>query len=160
MAAPCWPAVAPAGAGSSPSATSEPCSGPSTSPKEFFTPNDSPTVRFPFGPDRRIQKSKEYRLVYDTGHKTPKSNFVAFCLRLSDNEPTRVGFTTPRALGKAVLRNRVRRRIREAVRLNLWRLPVGWSLVFNPRRAAAGRPFSEIVAEVEQVFARCAASSS
>ena len=139
---------------------SAPCSGLSTSPKEFFTRNDSPAVRYPFGPDRRIQKSKEYRLVYDTGRKTPKSNFVAFCLRRSDNEPTRVGFTTPRALGKAVLRNRVRRRIREAVRLNLWRLPVGWSFVFNPRRVAADRPFSEIVAEVEQVFARCAASSS
>ena len=139
---------------------SAPCSGHSTSPKEFFTPNDSPAVRFPFGPDRRIQKSKEYRLVYDTGRKVPKATFVAFCLRRSDDEPTRVGFTTPRALGKAVIRNRVRRRIREAVRLNLWRLPSGWSLVFNPRRVAANRPFSEIVAEVEQVLARCAASSS
>lgn len=98
--------------------------------------------------------------MYDTGRKLPKANFVAFCLRRADDLPTRVGFTTPRALGKAVLRNRVRRRIREAIRLNLWRLPTGWSLVFNPRRVAATRPFEEIVAEVEQVLARCAASSS
>ncbi len=148
------------GAGSSLLATSAPFSGLSTSPKDFLTLNDSPAVRFPFGPDRRIQKSKEYRQVYDTGRKVTKSNFVAFCLRRPDSEPTRVGFTTPRALGKAVLRNRVRRRIREAVRVNLWRLPDGWSLVFNPRRIAVNRPFSEIVAEVEQVLARCAASSS
>ncbi|MDZ7637484.1 MAG: ribonuclease P protein component [Bryobacterales bacterium] len=150
----------PVGAGSSPSATNGPCSAPSTSPKEAFTSNDSPAPRFPFGPERRIQKSKEYRLVYDTGRKVAKSNFVAFCLRRLDDGPTRVGFTTPRGLGKAVLRNRVRRRIREAIRVNLWRLPNGWSLVFNPRRVAAERSFPEIVAEVEQVLARCAASSS
>ncbi|MCZ2153838.1 MAG: ribonuclease P protein component [Bryobacterales bacterium] len=135
-------------------------SGHSTNPKGFFTSSDSSASRFLFGPERRIQKSAEFRRVYDTGFKVPKSNFVAFCLRRPDNEPTRVGFTTPRALGKAVVRNRVRRRVREAIRVNLWRLPAGWSLVFNPRRVAAKRPFPEIVAEVEQVLARCAASSS
>lgn len=99
-------------------------------------------------------------MVYDTGRKLPKANFVAFCLRRPDEQPTRVGFTTPRALGKANVRNRVRRRIREAVRLKLSLLPNGWSLVVNPRRVAATRPFAEILAEVEQVLARCAASSS
>lgn len=160
MAAPCLPAAARGGAGSSPSATSEPCSVLSTSQEGTPTSNDSSVSGFAFGPERRIQKSSEFRLVYDTGRKLPKANFVAFCLRRADDLPTRVGFTTPRALGKAVLRNRVRRRIREAIRLNLWRLPTGWSLVFNPRRVAATRPFEEIVAEVEQVLARCAASSS
>ena len=54
----------------------------------------------------------------------------------------------------------MRRRIRESVRLSLWRLPVGWSIVFNPRRVAAEKPYSEILGEVEQVLERCAASLS
>jgi ribonuclease P protein component len=115
---------------------------------------------FSFGEDRRIRKRKEFRLVYDTGKKITARNFVAFCLFRGDGAPTRAGFTTPRALGKANKRNRIRRRVREAVRLSLEQLPTGWSLVFNPRRVALDAPFAGILAEVEQVLKRCAASSS
>ena|GEM_PF-324356 len=115
---------------------------------------------FGFGQDQRIRKRKEFRLVYDTGRKLSKRSFVAFCLHRQDEAPTRAGFTTPRALGKACKRNRLRRRVREAVRLSLGQLPTGWSLVFNPRRVVADIPFTEILAEVEQVLKRCAASSS
>jgi ribonuclease P protein component len=111
-----------------------------------------------FGKDRRVRKRKEYRLVYDTGRKQTRRCFAAFCLQRGDAEATRVGFTTPRALGKANQRNRIRRRLREAVRLSYHRLPVGWSLVFNPRRVVTEVSFSELLAEVEEVLDRCAAS--
>jgi ribonuclease P protein component len=118
----------------------------------------SPHPRFSFGDERRIRKRSEFRLVYDTGNKIGKRSFVAFCLWRQDEQPTRAGFTTPRSLGKAVVRNRLKRRMREAFRLSAERLPKGWSLVFNPRRAASGMPFSEIIAETEQVLERCAKS--
>ena len=51
-----------------------------------------------------------------------------------------IGFTVPRALGKAVVRNRIRRRVREAVRLYLDRLNPQWSIVINPRRKAFDAP--------------------
>lgn len=118
-----------------------------------------PTEDASFGKDRRVRKRKEYRLVYDTGRKQTRRCFAVFCLQRGDAEATRVGFTTPRALGKANQRNRIRRRVREAVRMSYQRLPVGWSLVFNPRRVAADAPFGELLAEVEEVLDRCAASS-
>ncbi|MCW5964017.1 MAG: ribonuclease P protein component [Bryobacterales bacterium] len=113
-----------------------------------------------FSSERRIRKRTEFRLVYDSGRKLSKRSFVAFCLNRADDAPTRAGFTTPRALGKANRRNRIRRRVREAVRISLRRLPTGWSLVFNPRRIAGELPFDEVLAEVVQVLDRCAASSS
>ena len=109
-----------------------------------------------FGEGRRIQKRTEFRLVYDTGVKMGKRSFMAFCLYRGDTQPTRAGFTTPRALGGAVKRNRLKRRMREAVRISLERLPVGWSLVFNPRQVVATMPFTELLAETEQVLERCA----
>jgi ribonuclease P protein component len=66
-----------------------------------------------------------------------------------------VGFTTPKALGKSVIRNRIKRRMREAVRLELPSLNSEWSIVFNPRRKALDCPFSELQSEVRRFFIRC-----
>jgi len=69
-----------------------------------------------------------------------------------------VGITTPRALGKAVARNRIKRRVREAVRSQIGRLDPQWSIVINPRRKALEAPFLELQREVERLFLRCNAS--
>lgn len=82
--------------------------------------------------------------------------FVAFCRKLEEeNERSRFGFTVPKALGKAVRRNRIKRRMREAVRAQLEKLPRQWAIVFNPRRAVFDAPFEEVCQEVGRVFARC-----
>jgi ribonuclease P protein component len=67
----------------------------------------------------------------------------------------RIGFTVPRAVGKAVVRNRIRRRFREAVRFSLDRLNPQWSIVINPRRKSLEAPFAEIRREIERLFLRC-----
>jgi len=66
-----------------------------------------------------------------------------------------VGFTVPRALGKAVVRNRIKRRVREAVRFHLNQLSPEWSIVINPRRKALDAPLPELEREVERLFLRC-----
>ncbi len=67
----------------------------------------------------------------------------------------RIGFTVPRALGKAVDRNRIRRRLREAVRHHLSELAedtMGLDVVFNPKRSALDSPFESLSQEVERAF--------
>ena len=61
----------------------------------------------------------------------------------------------PRSLGSAVVRNRIKRRVREAVRLRLDCLNPQWSIVINPRRKAFDAPLAELEREVERLLVRC-----
>jgi ribonuclease P protein component len=54
-----------------------------------------------------------------------------------------------------VVRNRIKRRVREAVRLHLDRLNPLWSIVINPRRKAKDAPLPELEREVERLFRHC-----
>jgi ribonuclease P protein component len=70
----------------------------------------------------------------------------------------RIGFTVSRVLGGAVLRNRMKRRLREAVRLSLSaaRLSeagVAADVVINPKKSLLAVDFSEVVNEVSRAFA-------
>lgn len=127
-----------------PSATPTPSPGPSAQP------------RLTFPKSRRILKRADFRKVYDRGFKVPSSCFVAFCWQNPDpTEGPRVGFTTPRALGKATLRNRMKRRLRETIRRRFSALRPGWEIVWNLRRATLVAPQSFLDSEVERVFLRC-----
>jgi ribonuclease P protein component len=100
-------------------------------------------------------RSQDFRRVYDTGTKYACPLFAAFSVRETEPSGPRIGFTAPRALGKAVVRNRIRRRVREAVRASLDRLNPQWSIVINPRRKALDAPMPELLREVEKLFLRC-----
>ena len=64
----------------------------------------------------------------------------------------RVGLTAGRVLGKAVDRNRIKRRMREAVRLNLPLLTRDVDVVLHPRRTVMTAEFSGLQKEVSKIF--------
>ena len=61
---------------------------------------------------------------------------------------SRFGISVKKALGNAVVRNRIRRRIREILRRNFLEIPSGWDLVMHPRRTVAGANFAALQAEL------------
>jgi len=61
---------------------------------------------------------------------------------------SRFGFSIKKALGGAVVRNRIRRRIREIVRCHRLEIPAGWDVVIHPKSAAASAPFATLTAEL------------
>lgn len=110
---------------------------------------------FSFPKDLRLLRSGDFREVYREGFRTGCRYFRAFCRPRDEGSEPRVGFTTPRALGKAVIRNRIKRKMREAVRHEVRELGPGWDVVFNPRRTVVSAPPEELRREVQKVFRRC-----
>jgi ribonuclease P protein component len=132
----------------------------SGSPKPFNSLSLEPAVQpgRPFLKSSRILKSSGFRRVYDQGTRYSSRLFTAFCLDIADpaRPPgARIGFTVPRAIGKAVTRNRIKRRMREAFRLDLPMMGPQWDVVVNPRRTVLDAPFDELRDEVRKLISRC-----
>jgi ribonuclease P protein component len=67
----------------------------------------------------------------------------------------RIGLTVPRAIGNAVVRNRIKRRLREIFRLQRSKLAPKWDIVLNPRRAALDAAFGDIEREMGKLIEKC-----
>jgi len=117
-------------------------------------PIDAEKRSYSFPKKYRILRTGDYRRVYDEGFRVSGPYFLAFCLAAESAGP-RIGLTAPRAVGKAVDRNRVKRRLRESVRRQLWRLGPQWNIVFNARRSMLSASFDDLMREVERVFRKC-----
>lgn len=84
--------------------------------------------------EQRLRQSSDFAAVYRKG-KPFRGDLLVLRVLRSGQTPSRVGFTVGKALGNAVRRNLVKRRLREAARS----LPLqsGWDIVVNARRSAA-----------------------
>jgi ribonuclease P protein component len=105
----------------------------------------------------RLRKHADYQLVYKASRKQFGKQMAHFHAlrpvdRRSDTEGPRVGLTVPKALGKAVDRNRIKRRMREAVRHNVSAIAAPVDIVLHPRRVVIEMEFAELEREVAQVF--------
>ncbi len=83
---------------------------------------------------------------------------VLQALRRADEAPCRVGFTVTRKVGNAVARNRIRRRLREVVRLVLRQRPVrGFDFVLIGRAATRERRFADLLADFRRALDKAGA---
>jgi ribonuclease P protein component len=94
----------------------------------------TPRLRFPAA--RRLKLSREFERVRNEG-QTYRSSLVLLGVLQTSEEWFRVGFVTSRRLGGAVVRNRVRRRLREIVRRHQHAITSGVWLVIVSRAQAA-----------------------
>jgi ribonuclease P protein component len=108
-----------------------------------------------FPKTKRLLRHADFQQVYQQGRRQFTGNMTVFFLRRSADPEAgsgslRVGFTVGKILGGSVERNRIRRRMREAVR-SAWPPDSGpVDVVFNPRKSVLQLPFGELRAEVER----------
>lgn len=95
----------------------------------------------------RLLRRAEYDAVYSTGQRRTGREFAVF-LRANGLPSSRFGWSVKKAIGNAVKRNRIRRRIREIVRVHRQDIAGGWDIVIHPRGSAATREFSALTRDL------------
>jgi ribonuclease P protein component len=104
--------------------------------------------RFTFPKHRRLSSPSEFELVKKLG-RVQRGKFLVLSVFEANDENSlcRAGFVTSRAIGRAVTRNRVRRRLREIVRKRQNEIAKGIWIVTIARASAADATLAELEAE-------------
>jgi ribonuclease P protein component len=114
----------------------------------------------------RLLRHADFERVYKQGKRHFSASLTAFYLRREEKgeevkavrakvpaaKGLRVGFTVGRALGGAVQRNRMKRRLREAVRLSHPPVEVNADMVINPKKSLLTVDFQAVLNEVQRAF--------
>jgi ribonuclease P protein component len=121
----------------------------------------------------RLRKHADYQRAYAASRKrqsasmswflAPQLPAAAECsaeYQAARPEGPRVGLTVGKILGKAHERNRIKRRMREALRRHLELLPEGCDLIFHPRRSVLTLEFAKLEAEVLRILEQANAEAA
>jgi ribonuclease P protein component len=104
-----------------------------------------------FPREARLVRRGDFDAVYRAGKRRSSSNFTVF-FRANQLPVSRFGFSIKKALGGAVVRNRMRRRMREIVRCHRMEIPAGWDIVIHPKSAVAGAEFAGLTADLVRLM--------
>ena len=100
----------------------------------------------------RLLRHADFERVYKQGRRHFAGHMTVFYLARTEGEGLRVGFTVGRVLGGAVERNRMKRRLRECVRLCRPVPGPAIDVVINPKKTLRTADFSLLIQEVTRAF--------
>lgn len=112
--------------------------------------------------DQRLRRADEFATVIRRGRRAARNGLVVHLHVAAGDGATRrprAGFVVPRAVGSAVTRNKVRRRLRHLLRTELDRLAAGSDVVVRVLPEAAGRSFDELGRHLRDALASAARAS-
>ncbi len=115
----------------------------------------------------RLRKHADYQRAYAASRKQQSASMSWFlapqppAVPGADSQPaSRVGFTAGKVLGKAHERNRIKRRMREALRRHIDLLPQGSDLILHPRRNVLTLDFAKLEAEIVRILQQARAEAA
>ena len=115
------------------------------------SPKHQRATRFP--KSARLLKHADFERVYQQGRRHFSPSMTVFFLERELAGGPRVGLTVGKVLGGAVTRNRIKRRMREAIRRHLVPLTANVDVVINPKKSASALETLKLEAEIERAFA-------
>jgi ribonuclease P protein component len=115
----------------------------------------------------RLRKHADYLRAYAAARKRQSASMSWFLAPRVPAGPDvgvpsepRVGLTVGKVLGKATQRNRIKRRMREALRRHVDLLPQGFDLIFHPRRNVLTMEFAQLEAEIVRILEQAGSEAS
>ena len=102
-----------------------------------------------------MRKKADFDRAYSQGRRRPSASFTIITCS-AGQQVARLGVTIPRAVGGAVVRNAVRRRLREAFRKNRQAIRAPVDIVVHVRASAAGLRYAELEAELLRAMGKIA----
>jgi ribonuclease P protein component len=110
----------------------------------------------------RLRKHADFGRAYAAGRKCQSASMSWWLAPQSQGTEggSRVGLTVGKVLGKAHERNRIKRRMREALRRHLELLPPGCDMIFHPRRNVMTLKFAKLEAEIVRILEQANADAA
>jgi ribonuclease P protein component len=100
----------------------------------------------------RLRRREDFNVVYRYGRSFANSQFVVYWRRRSQKGSFRMGVSASSKLGGAVVRNRLRRMVKEIVRLNAGKLLDDMDLILIVRKPALSLPYKEMESSILHVL--------
>jgi ribonuclease P protein component len=114
------------------------------------TPNQVESRKF--GKALRLRLRRDFLRAQKRGRKSHSPNFIVASASQPAPGTSRVGFSVSRRVGNAVVRNRLKRRLREFFRLHRRELPAACDMVVIAKPGAAKLSYGELVEELRERF--------
>jgi len=111
-------------------------------------------LRETFSGNDRLRKRSEFEECYASGVRVSGRHLQLFLLARRDAEKSRIGISVGRRSGGSVVRNRLRRRVREIFRRGRRDLPAGLQIVVNIKPSAATAEFSALAEDYSSALTR------
>jgi len=102
----------------------------------------------------RLQENRDFRKVFARGRSVANRYFVLYVSKKRSSEASRIGFSVSKKVGNAVVRNRVKRLLREVCRLQIGDWEHGVDLIVIARKEAAALSYVDVEKQILQLFKR------
>ncbi len=102
----------------------------------------------------KVKRNSEFQAIFRSGRIWSNASAVLYLAKCSNPEVSRVGICVSKKLGKAVVRNRIKRLVYEACRVRWPRLKTGCDIIVLARRGVLDKGLDDVGAALDELFYR------